>query len=322
MRTGTILSVRSALAQRVPFGVILLALLPAVLRAQAWPKGEGEGYIKISYGSSTASEQYTFDGRKKEYADNVADDAFFDRSIYAYAEYGLTSNLTLTASLPYKRLIVRDAAFRYRTFAFGTATVGGRFGLKDIIGGLGDADALAANFSISAPTGYTRNYLPSVGAGQVDMDLSVSYGRSFYPTPAYAQGGVGLRYRSGIYSLSTTIPCQEGVDKDCFTDRMPDFGDELLFAVEGGYTFGDLLFVNLVARGSFSLTPPTEGFSVGNPIPTRQRYIKTGATVAVRPFDFLALSAQAFATPYGLNTVNSFDLFLGVDYSFKLDGSQ
>lgn len=320
MRTGTISAGWFALAKRVPFGTILVLLLPIALNAQAWPKGEGEGYIKVSYGSSTASEQYTFDGRKKEYADNVADDAFFDRSIYAYGEYGLTPNLTLTASLPYKRLIVRDAAFRYRTFAFGTATIGARYGLKNVVGGMGDADALAANVSVSAPTGYTRNYLPSAGSGQVDMDLSVSYGRSFYPAPAYAQGGMGFRYRSSIYSLSTTIPCQEGVDKDCFTDRTPDYGDEILFAVEGGYTFGDLLFVNLMARGSFSLEPPTEGFSVSNPIPTRQRYIKTGATVAVKPFDFLALSAQAFVTPYGLNTVNSFDLFVGVDYSFKLNG--
>ena len=299
-------------------GLVGTVLLPAVAGAQAWPKGAGEGYLKLSYGSSTASQQYTFDGRTKDYADNVADNAFFDRSIYLYGEYGLTSNLTLTAALPYKRLIVRDAAFRYRTFGFGTASIGARYGLKGIVGGLGDNDALAANFGVSVPTGYTRNYLPSAGSGQVDAELSVSYGRSLYPAPAYLQAGVGYRYRSGFYDMSVTIPCQEGVDKDCFTDHQPTFGDEFLFGIEGGYTFASFLFVNVMVRGDFSLSAPTEGFSVSNPIPTRQRFIKTGATVALRPFDFLGVSAQAFITPYGLNTVNSFDLFLGIDYSFKL----
>lgn len=307
---------------RVAIGAFVLLLAPFFARAQAWTKGEHEVYVKVSYGSSTASEQYTFDGRRKEYADNVADDAFFDRSLYAYAEYGLTSNLTLNVSLPYKRLVVRDAAFRYRTFAFGTATVGARYGLKRMVEALGDNDALAANISLSIPTGFTRNYLPSAGSGQVDADFSVSYGRSLYPVPGYLQGGIGYRYRSDFYNLSTTIPCQEGVDKDCFADRRPSYGDELLFGVEGGYTFGSWLFVNLMARSGWSLSAPDEGFSVSNPIPTRQRYIKTGATLALRPIEALGVSAQAFFTPYGRNTVNSFDLFIGVDYSFTIGGSK
>jgi len=295
-------------------------MLPCESSGQAWPKGKGDVYIKIAYGTSTASEQYTFDGRTKEYADNVADDAFFDRSVYFYGEYGLTSTLTLTAALPYKRLIVRDAAFRYRTYAFGTASIGLRYGLKEFVHALGDNDALAANVSLSVPTGYTRNYLPSAGAGQIDVDLSVSYGRSFYPIPAYVQAGVGYRYKTGFYDLSVAVPCQEGVDKDCFVDRQPTFGDEVLFGIEGGYSFGSFVFANLMLRGAYSVTPPNEGFSVSNPIPTRQRFIKTGATIAVKPLEFLGISAQAFLTPYGLNTVNSFDLFLGLDVSFNVAG--
>ncbi len=282
---------------------------------QSWLRDKGNAYFKVSYGTSTASKQYTFDGREKEYADNVTDNAFFDRSLYAYAELGLTDNVTLLGALPYKRVIVRDAAFRYRTYAFGSVQLGARVGLKQYLG-LEDAplDALAANVMLTVPTGYTRNLLPSVGPGQVDGELYVSYGRSFYPIAAYAQAGLGYRYRSSIYSFSTAMPCQEGTDKDCFADRQPTYGDDLLFGLEAGYTLDDLVFANLMLRGSWSVLAPTEGFSVANPIPTRQRYIKLGATLAVIPVKDISVSAQFFVTPYGLNTVKSLDLFLGVDY--------
>lgn len=303
--------------------LILFSLLTSLhasdLRAQSWPQEEGKAYVKLSYGTSTASQQYTFDGREKEYADNVTGNAFFDRSIYAYGELGLTDNITLLGSLPYKRVILRDAAFRYQTFAFGSVGLGARVGLKPYLG-MDEAplDALAANVFVTLPTGYTRNLTPSVGAGQIDGELYLSYGRSFHPIDAYAQAGVGYRYRSSIYALSSAVPCQEGVDKDCIADRKPEYGDDLLFGIEGGYTFAKRVFVNLMARGSFSVKAPTEGFSVANPIPTRQRYIKLGGTLAVIPVEDMTVNGQVFFTPYGVNTVKSVDLFLGVDYRLSI----
>jgi hypothetical protein len=59
---------------------------------------------------------------------------------------------------------------------------------------------------------------------------------------------------------------------------------------------------------------PTEGFSVSNPIPTRQRYIKLGGSLAVFVAEGISINGQIFFTPYGLNTVKSTDIFLGVDY--------
>ena len=211
---------------------LLLTALP--LTAQSWPQSKGMSYLKLSYGSSTARDQFTFDGRQKEYADNVDDNAFFDRSIYAYGELGLTDNITLLGSLPYKRLIIRDAAFRYRTFGIGSAQIGARVGLKPYLG-LDSLpfDALAANVMLTLPTGYTRNLTPSVGSGQADAELYLSYGRSFYPLDAYAQAGVGYRYRSSIYGLSKAVPCQEGSDKDCVADRTPVYGDEVLSSTAG-----------------------------------------------------------------------------------------
>ncbi len=291
-------------------------------RAQAWTKPSGEAYIKLSYGASTASKQYTFDGRQKEYADNVDDYAFFDRSLYLYSELGLTDRFTLVAALPFKRITVRDAAFRYRTNGLGDAQIGVRADLSSRVFEENSGNALAANLTLSVPTGYTRNYAPSVGAGQVDGLLNLSYGRSFYPTPAYAQGGLGYRYRSTIYSFSNALFCQDGVDNDCVVDAQPDFGNELLFSLEGGYAIGGKLLVQGLMNAVWSVAPPETGFTISNPLPTRQRFVKLGLGLGYEPIDGLGLSLQSFTTPYGRNSVASIDLFFGLDYTMNLFGAE
>ena len=308
---------------------IILLLVPILLAgsftradAQAWTKPTGEAYLKLSYGASTASEQYTFDGRRKAYADNVNDYAYFDRSLYLYYELGLADQFTLVASLPYKRIIVRDAAFRYQTSAVGDLQLGVRADLARYVFQENSGNALAANFNVALPTLYYRNVAPSPGAGQIDASLQVAYGRSFYPTPAYAQGGIGYRYRSSIYGLSDPIYCQEGVNKDCVADAMPVFGDQLTFNLEGGYTFGEKLLVQALLNSAWSVKAPETGFTTSNPLPTRTRFIKVGLGLGYEPVDDLGLSLQGFMTPYGRNSVASTDLYFGVDYTFQLFGGE
>lgn len=298
--------------------VAAVVVTPQEARSQAWTKPPGELYAKLSYGTATASEQYSFDGQAKNYADNVSEDAFFDRSLYLYGELGLTPKLTLIAALPFKRVIVRDATFRYRTFGFGNAQVGVRYKLDSLVGLTSGSDAVAANATLSIPTGYTRNYTPSVGAGQVDAELNLAYGHSFYPFPAYAQAALGYRYRSDIYLFSSGFECVEGVDKNCFADSKPAYSDDLLLGVEAGATIADRVLLQTIARLNWSVTEPTTGFSVSNPIPTKQRFLKLGGGLAVTTIKNLNLSAQMFFTPYGRNTVNSLDLFIGIDYTFDV----
>lgn len=298
-------------------GLMLLLFASSESLSQAWPRDEGKVYTKLSYGSSTASEQYSFDGQTKEYADNVSDNAFFDRSLYFYGELGLTPDITLMAGIPFKRVIVRDAAFRYRTFALGNVQIGARYNLKSLLGIESGSEAVAANFSLSLPTGYSRNLTPSVGAGQIDAELNASYGHSFYPFPGYAQAALGFRYRSDIYALSSAIPCQEGVNKDCFGDTKPTYENELFGGIEGGVTIASRVLVQGIARFNWSVTAPTTGFTVANPIPTKQRYLKLGTGIGVGTFKDLNLSGQFFFTPFGRNTIKSVDLFLGIDYTFS-----
>jgi len=298
---------------------VLLVLGCAVTHlstGQAWVQPRGHAYVKLSLGDATASEQYRFDGETKPYADNVEGEAFFDDSWYLYGEYGLTDNLTLVAVVPYKSLRVRDAAFDYASEGLGSLVLGLRTGLKKLVGLTADRHALAANVSLTLPTGYTRNFTPSVGAGQVDVQGTINYGVSLWPFPGYAQAGVGYRYRSALYGLSTALACQEGRDLNCVADVEPKYDDELLFSGEAGVSFGRWVLVQVLGHGVWSNRPPDveTTFSIRNPIPTRQRYLKVGGGVTLYPLRTLGLGVQVFFTPYGRNTVRSTDYFWGIEY--------
>lgn len=283
---------------------------------QAWVQPKGHAYVKLSRGDVTAEEQYRFDGERKPYADNVEGDAFFDDSFYLYGEVGLTDNLTLVAIVPYKSIRVRDAAFDYETEGLGSVILGLRTGLKNLVGLTSDQHTMAANFMLTLPTGYTRNFTPSVGPGQVDFQTTINYGLSLWPFPGYAQVGLGYRYRSTLYGFSTTTACQEGSDVNCFADAEPKFDDELLFSGEAGVNLGRWALLQVIGFGVWSNKAPDAEttFSIRNPIPTRQRYVKAGGGLTIYPLRGLGLGVQAFVTPSGRNTIRSTDVFWGVEY--------
>lgn len=290
--------------------------------AQAWTLPKGASYTKFFYGEVTAAQQYTFDGRATDFIDGLSGDTYRDRSLYMYSEIGISDRFSLVLSLPYKRSFIRDHAFRFRIFGLGTASVGGRFSLLQLFDLNPSRNALSANVMVHVPTGYTRNYAPSTGAGQVDAQASIFYGRSFHPFPAYAQIGAGYRHKSSLYMLSKAAPCLGGSDIHCIVDARPDYGDELLFHAEAGISPpGGFLLLQAIVTSAWSLEKPVVGFSALNPIPTHQRVAKVGAGITLYPFRVLksplfaslGVSAQYFETPFGQNTINSRDLFVGVE---------
>jgi len=291
--------------------------------AQAWTLPPGDVYIKLAYGKVTAAEQFTFDGHRVDFIDGLEGDTFRDRSLYLYTEIGLMERLSLVVSMPYKRVFVRDQAFRFRTFAFGTAEVGVRVALLPFFGVAPSRHALAANLTLGLPTGYTRNYAPSADAGQVNVQAMIGYGLSLYPFPGYAQASFGYRLRTAFYGLSGATPCLPGRDVNCIVDVRPDYGNELVYRLEAGLT---PLGGALLAGGIWSVQEPVVGFSALNPLPTRQRYLKVGGGVTIYPFRLLGLpsftafgvAAQYFASPGGRNAIVSRDLFLGVEYRLTL----
>lgn len=302
-------------------------LLPAIANGQAWTLPKGTAYVKTSYGSATAAQQFTFDGRSSDYINGLPGDTYRDRSLYLYSEIGVSDNFSAIISVPYKRTFVRDHAFRFRIFGLGSVAVGGRISLLPLLGKSSKRQSLSVNLMAYVPTGYTRNFTPSTGAGQLDFQGTLFLGHSFHPFPAYAQLGLGYRHRSSIYLLSQATPCNSGSDIHCITDPQAVYGDELLFHVETGISpFNGLILLQAIGSGAWSLKKPQVGFSAINPLPTHQRLVKAGAGLTLYPFRAtnrpssdtsglrtLGFSAQYFQVLYGRNTINSRDLFLGIE---------
>ncbi len=287
----------------------------------------GEAYVKVSYGQVTAGKQFTFDGRATDYINGLPGDTFRDRSLYLYSEMGLSDHFTLVLSVPYKRTFVRDHAFRFRIFGLGSVSIGGRLALLPLLGVSPSQSTLAFNFMAFVPTGYTRNFTPSTGAGQVDVQATLFFGQSLYPLPAYAQIGAGYRHRSSIYLFSQSAPCISGSDIHCITDPHANYGDELVFHAEAGLSpFNGLVLLQAIGAGVWAIEAPRVGFSAINPLPTHQRVLKAGIGFAFYPLkaikgrvlDDLGISVQYFKTLYGRNTIKSRDLFTGIEYRPKL----
>jgi len=296
---------------------LLAMVAPHDSSAQAWPQRHGHTYLKLSHSRVVASQQWDFKGEKRPYSENFSGNAFLDRSFYLYGEYGLTDNVTLVALLPFKRLTVRDGDLEYNTDGLGSVTVGLRVGLKSFLKVRAPAHAVAVNVMATLPTGYTRNLSPSLGPGQADFQAVVSYGYSFYPLPFYAQAGLGYRVRTALYSFSSADSCPTGGMPGCVEDGRPEFGDEWLFSGELGGWLGHHALVQVLTQGVWSNLSPETGFNPINPVPTRQRFIKTGAGLTLYPVSKLGLSVLYFATPFGRNTIDSRDWFFGVEYQFN-----
>ncbi|MFK7845815.1 MAG: hypothetical protein AB8G77_10965 [Rhodothermales bacterium] len=307
--------------------IFLSCLGPSTSAGQAWTLPKGTAYVKTSYGSATAAQQFTFDGRATDYINGLPGDTYRDRSLYLYSEFGLSDNFSAILSVPYKRTFVRDHSFRFRIFGLGSIAIGGRLSLLPLLAKTPARQSLSVNLMAYVPTGYTRNFTPSTGAGQVDFQGTLFWGQSFYPFPGYAQLGLGYRHRSSIYLLSQSTPCNSGSDIHCITDPQAAYGDELLFHAEAGISpFNGLILLQAIGSGAWALKKPQVGFSAINPLPTHQRIVKAGAGLTLYPFHAakspatntsglrtLGFSAQYFQVLYGRNTINSRDLFLGIE---------
>ena len=307
--------------------VPLLWGMPSV-RAQAWTQEAGRVYVKVSQSFAAASSRYDADGTVVPY-NETTNGSFRDRSTYFYGELGVTGQLTLAASVPYKRLYVTDETFEptfeRESSAWGTAVVGARYDIGPSLGlSPNDPTVLAANLGVGIPMGYTRNYDPAVGPGQLDLQATLNVGRSFWPFPGYAQAGLGYRRRTSSFGFSTATVCMNDlVDGDghaCLPDEdaRRSYGDEFLFSAEGGVTLGPVLFQALVdAHWSVSAPVPPEGVTVILPEGFElQRYILVGAGVTVYgPLGF-GLSLQAFGAAHAQNTLGGSQIFVGLERKF------
>lgn len=305
--------------------LLVFAFAPSLALGQAWTLEPGRAYVKLSQGFASASERYDADGTVVPYDPNTEGTPYRDRSLYLYGEVGLAQSLSLYGTLPYKRLTVRDGTFdpevEREASDLGSAVLGLRLGLGEAVG-LGEKSALAANVAFTVPLGYRRNFAPTVGAGQVDLQGLIAYGRSFWPRPAYAQVGLGYRHRTSIFGLSRVVDCPASQPDDaaefCVADAGAevDYSDELLAKAEVGYTFFERLLLQGLVDVVWSVQKPEAiEMEVGvqpEAFP-QQRFVRTGLGATFYVFGDTGLSVQAFTAPYARNALRAAEIFIGIE---------
>jgi hypothetical protein len=315
--------------------VLALALLfPALAHAQAWTPKAGEGYAKLAYGQTTATERFDVDGTLVPYDDRLGDADFRSRGAFLYAEYGLRDWLTAVALLPYQAADVDAAGLRVREVSgLGTANLGLRFRLRPPFVKGHPNRAFALNLTAGLPLGYDRNADPALGGGQLDFTGLFAFGASFYPAPAYLQAGLGYRLRTASFGLSGALDCLTADGESfgatasgeaCITDEVArrNFEDEVVARFEVGYTLGEVVLLQglLDAAWATGSPEPEEGASPSaadaNLRFDGQRYVKAGAGLTVTVWREVGLGVQVFATPIGQQTLRATDVFFSVETRF------
>jgi hypothetical protein len=285
---------------------ISLCSLPATdAAAQAWVQPVDGYYLKPSASYLYTDEQYNFQGELEKIAaedPRFIEEAFQDITFTAYLEYGLTDRYTLVASLPFK---ISTTENRQTPLAPGDApreislTNGGLADLWLSIRTrlLQSPTAISIQAGVKTPLGYESepdNGGPALGTGEVDAQIDVLVGQSFYPVPAYMSAGVGYRFRGGA-----------------------DFDNEVLYNIEAGYTAGRL-FLKLRFDGLQNVGPIPDlagtpivtpdpmggGFlSVDQPNARNQdRYLLT-PVLAYNFTDTFAIGAEAYHVLGGKNAL-------------------
>jgi tetratricopeptide (TPR) repeat protein len=116
-------------------------------------------------------------------------------------EHGLTEDLTLLASIPYKIALWKDDFNRNTTNGIGDIWMRLKYRAWEQL-------AMPFTFYVQpglrAPTGYDQTNVPALGGGDIATELRFLGVRSFSGLPAYAKIETGYRYRSD--DLTDEIP--------------------------------------------------------------------------------------------------------------------
>lgn len=251
--------------------------------AGAWVQKEKGYYLKVATNYLNTTNDIDAQGNRVKKA-GLGE--LTDLSFSTYLEYGIGDQLTLVASVPYKRL--ED----YRTFATGIAKEK-RSGLGDLEGRLRwqmmNQGPMVASVAAGAkfPLWYENdpNTRVPLSSRKVDLDLRVLAGRSLYPFPGYITGEAGYRVRGGTFS------------------------DEAFYALEAGITLNRFLLKGFLSGIHTSGTCETAG-EVG--LIGDQNVLKLSPGIIYRLTDRFELSLDLIHVAAGCNTTAGNTLSFGL----------
>ena len=190
---------------------VLTLTLASQTFAGAWTQKRGGYYLKLAGGYLNTTQDVNATGDK---VDKDGEGRLRDVNCSAYLEYGLSDELTLVASAPYKNM--KDT----RTFRTGTA-LERRWGFGDVelrVRRLLWSRDFVASVAAGAkvPTWYEEdeNTRVPLSTRKLDGDARLLLGKSLYPVPGYVTGELGYRMRGGTFSNEWFYTLEAGVTVD------------------------------------------------------------------------------------------------------------
>jgi len=243
--------------------VSLLSISPS-LEAGAWTQPKGTHWFKAGFMFQDTTERYFIDGERTPY--------FFDgrsqtRALFLELVTGLTDRWDVKAQIPIFGISFNDIADERTSTGPGDLRVESRYNL------LNGPVVLTAGGAVKFPTGEFVNdaEIVPVGEGQYDFDVFAEVGKSLWPVRGYVTGKVGYRFRA--VNAETEI----------------DYGNEIIWRVEGGYQFTTHFFGKLLVRGLHGFD--TSSFDI--PLESLKRaivYVEPGVSIALSPSRGIELS--------------------------------
>jgi hypothetical protein len=201
--------------------------------------------------SSGGTKAYVIDGERIPY--------FFDgrnrtRALFFKYVRGITDRWDVKAQLPFFNIAFDDIADERTSNGLGDLRIESRYNLVRV------PLVLTVGGAIKLPTGEFVNdaEIVPVGEGQYDFDVFVEVGRALWPVRGYVTGKIGYRFRTKNQEIDI------------------DFGDELIWRVEGGYQFGTRIYSKIVLRGLHGFESTSFGLSIDS-LRRRVIYLEPGA---------------------------------------------
>jgi len=237
-------------------------------RAQGWTQPRGHGYYKLGIRHVSATRFYEPGGN------TIPIPTLRTYTVSFYGEHGLTDRLTLVAYVPfYDRITLNRQVGRESGFEFFEG---------DAVSGIADADlglriglvqnrptVVSAGFKVGLPLGRDEqeNGLLT-GDGEWNQTVTLGAGHSFYPAPAYAKAAAG------------------------FNNRTRGYSDEVVYLVEGGYTFRQAVTLAVRIQGVASLKNGDDAVlgGTGGLYANNQQYLAYGLEVGYTHRDAYGIS--------------------------------
>jgi len=188
--------------------VALLVVSVGDAFSQAWVREKGGYFFSLSASYLETGNEFNFTGEELPiFAEDLSrsNTSYRDIAFRSYLEYGVFTYLTVVWELEYKIVTAEETI----TPIFGAMPldfVRTNHGLSDTrlslrLPLIQHPFAVAIQAGAKIPLGYEQfpeNGGPPLGTGEVDGEVQINYGLSFYPVPAYLTAGIGYRVRGGI----------------------------------------------------------------------------------------------------------------------------